>query len=265
MARPDETSSSAVAAALLDPDLPPPQGLKTWRGGPVDRRFAVYRNNVTAGLIDALEQRFPVCLRLVGNEFFRAMAGAYVRNFLPRSPILTEYGEDFSEFVAGFAPACELAYLPDVARLEYAIGRAYHAPDAEPLSFQEIRAISVERFVSATLSLHPSVQLTPSRFPLVSIWRTNMFDTQVSAVETDCAEDAMAIRPHLEVSVHALPPGALGFIHALAAGETIARAAAEAQFAARNFDLGASFQLLISIGAIIAIGLEDGCRQNAEA
>ena len=39
-------------------------------------RFAVYRNNVIVGLREALAKRFPVTLRLVGDEFFRGMARA---------------------------------------------------------------------------------------------------------------------------------------------------------------------------------------------
>jgi hypothetical protein len=257
MAAVAEIDYRAFAASLLDPDMLPPAGLKTWHGGPIARRFAVYRNNVVAGLIDALEQRFPVCLRLVGNEFFHAMAGAYVRRSPPRSPMLAEYGGDFGDFVAAFAPARDLPYLPDVARLEYFIGRAYHAADVEPLSVDEIRAIPFERFGGATLSLHPSVQLAPSRFPIVSIWRTNVFDAQVQVIEMNCAEDALAIRPNLEVRVHALPPGGLAFIRSLAAGITLPRASAEALFATPNFDLCACFQLLVSTGAIIAIGLDN--------
>ena len=47
-------------------------------GGVPSRRFGVYRNNVYASLIDVLAGRFPVVARLVGEEFFRAMARAYV-------------------------------------------------------------------------------------------------------------------------------------------------------------------------------------------
>jgi hypothetical protein len=99
--------------ALLDPDLPPPEGLTEAQGLRPARRFAVYRNNVVVGLIDALSERFPVCLRVVGQDFFRSMARCYVRVSLPRAPRLFEYGEDFAEFVSGFEPARDLRYLQD--------------------------------------------------------------------------------------------------------------------------------------------------------
>ena len=40
--------------------------------------FAVYRNTVMKGCIDALEANFPVVARLVGSEWFRAAAALHV-------------------------------------------------------------------------------------------------------------------------------------------------------------------------------------------
>ncbi|MGJ0533850.1 HvfC/BufC family peptide modification chaperone [Methylocystis sp.] len=94
---------------------------------------------------NALAERFSICLQLVGDEFFRAMTQCYVRERLPRTPMLFEYGDAFATFVSNFEPARELAYLPDVARLEYAVGAAYHAADAAPLPLDFLRALPYER------------------------------------------------------------------------------------------------------------------------
>ena len=56
--------------------------------------------------------------RLVGEEWFRAAAAVFVRGRLPRHPTLLHYGEGFADFLASFAPAAELPYLPGVARLD---------------------------------------------------------------------------------------------------------------------------------------------------
>ncbi len=97
-----DVDQSAFVRALLDPELPPPNGLEASHGFPPERRFAVYRNNVCVGLVDALAERFPICLQLVGDEFFRAMAQCYVRERLPRTPMLFEYGDAFATFVSEF-------------------------------------------------------------------------------------------------------------------------------------------------------------------
>jgi hypothetical protein len=252
-APPLEPLAAAFARALLDPAAPPPAGLKAWHCGETTRRFAVYRNNVIVSLIDALEQRFPVCARLVGEEFFRAMARLFVRRRPPRSPILADYGEDFPLFVEAFEPARDLAYLPDVARLEYAIGRAYHAADAAPMAIEAIKSVPSECLDRVAISLHPSVQLVASRHPIVSIWRTNRNDANPSGVDLTRAEDALVIRPRLDVEALVLPDGGLAFMRALASGGTLGAAAAAGQAAAEEFDLAACFEILLSRGAIVAM------------
>src|SRR6266850_2007205 len=130
MPAPFETS---FAEALLDADRPIPFGINAHNAAVSARRFAVYRNNVVAGLVKALKSRFAVVEKIVGEEFFAAMARVFVMEQPPRSPLLATYGDNFPAFIAGFEPARELPYLVDVARLEAARTRSYHAADATPV------------------------------------------------------------------------------------------------------------------------------------
>ena len=90
------------AASVLDPALPMPDGLVGPDGEPDPKRFAVYRNNVRVSLIEALEDAFPAVHRIVGVDFFRAMARGYVMVQPPRSPIMLDYGAGFPDFIRGF-------------------------------------------------------------------------------------------------------------------------------------------------------------------
>src|SRR5437764_9903127 len=111
-----EATISAFARALGDRAAPPPEALK----GSDPRGFAVYRNNVAVGLIKSLEARYPVVRRLVGDDFFRAAARAFISRNKPQNAVLIGYGADFAAFLRSFPPAAELPYLPDVASLESA-------------------------------------------------------------------------------------------------------------------------------------------------
>jgi Putative DNA-binding domain len=99
---PFETTVRAFAAALGEPSAPPPAMTHGRMGAPDARRFAVYRNNVAVGLIGALEARYPVSRRIVGDDLFRAMARAFMRANKPRSPVMIAYGGEFPEFVAAY-------------------------------------------------------------------------------------------------------------------------------------------------------------------
>jgi hypothetical protein len=72
-------------------------------------------------------------------------------------------------------------------------------------------------------------------------------------VDLGRAEDALVVRPRLEVEIHRLPPGAARFLRALAAGHPLGQAAADAGAAAPGFDLVASFALLIRSEAVVGL------------
>jgi len=95
------TTQTEFRAALLDPASPSPEGVRNPDGMHATKRFDVYRNNVAVSLTDALETAFPVVNKLVGNDFFLAMAGAYLRAHPPKSPVMMFYGDEMPTFLRG--------------------------------------------------------------------------------------------------------------------------------------------------------------------
>jgi hypothetical protein len=254
---PDRGGQAAWAAALLDPALPCPGGLRAWNGSDPAVRLAVHRNNVVVSLIDALADTFPVTQQLVGEAFFRAMAAVFVRAAPPRTRVLAFYGEDLPAFVAGFGPAAALPYLADVARLERARVHAYHAADADAVSDEAV-ALALAHAGQADrlcLVLHPSARVLRSDHAVVSLWAAHQGEGELAAVDIACAEQALVLRQGLEVLVLRLPPGAAGFLLALQQGQALGEAAAAAFAADAGFDLTATLGLCLQHGAITAIHL----------
>lgn len=245
-----------IAAALLDPGLPPPSELVGPGGEPSARRFGVYRNNVVVGLIEALKAAFPAVRRIVGDEFFFGLARAYVAVEPPRSPIILDYGAGLPDFIGGFEPAASLPYLRDVAQIERAWTESYHAPEAEPLAPAALAAIAPELLPDACLVLHPSARVVRSRFPAVTIWRMNVGDGAPAPVDlAQGGEDALIARPNAEVEVRRLPPGGAEFIQALANGRSL-QTATETAAADGQFDLEENLSGLIRASVIVGYELE---------
>lgn len=246
-----------IAAALLDPTLPCPSGLRVWSGSDPTSRFAVYRNNVVSSLIDALADTFPVVHQLVGEEFFRAMAGVFARQMPPQSPILAHYGGAFPGFVQQFAPARSLPYLADVARLEIARVRAYHSADAEPVSAETVRLAlaSGDRMGELVLVLHPSVQTIASTYAVVSLWAAHQGADDIESVDIHAPESAIVVRRGLTVLVLPAPRGAVDFLAGVESGQSLGDAAAAAAEASQAFDLATTLTLLLSQQALIQIDL----------
>lgn len=243
----------AFATAVRSRTVAVPPFIRNAKRGRADRRFAVYRNNVMAGLVAALEARFPVVVRLVGAEFFRAMAHAYVQADPPRSPVLLAYGDTFPAFVGCFAPAAVIPYLADIARLELARGVAYHAADAEPLGRAAFAALAPATLGAIRMRLHPSASIISSRFPIVSIWRAHQDEDIPAPVESQGGESALVARPRLDVEVHRLAPGVDAFLQALAGGMTLAGAVEAGETKTAAFDTAAALALLIASEVVVEL------------
>lgn len=243
------------ASALLDRTGTIPRGLRAESRAAAAKRFAVHRNNVMVSLGSALAARFPVVCRLVGEDFFRDMAREYVLAEPPRSPVLLLYGDTFPDFVEKFAPAAHLEYLADVARLEFARGRAYHAADAVPIDRSTLTGLAAGEVAALRMTLHPSVSIVSSRFPIVRIWEVHQ-EPEVLPVEDWQPEAALIARPALEVEVWKLPPGSNAFVHHLGQGATMGEAAERAAAASTEFDLAESLALMLRANCII--GLQRG-------
>jgi len=240
------------AAALLDPARRMPLGLVGPDGENSARRFAVYRNNVSVALIDALAANFPATRRIVGEEFFRAMARTHALLEPPGSPILLDYGAGFPDFIARFAAAGSLPYLADVARIERAWTEAYHAPEGNPLDPAMLSCIPGDEAAELCFMLHPSVRIVRSQFPALTIWRMNVAEGVPAPVNLDSGgEDALVTRPDAEVEVRSVPAGGAEFIKALAQGHRLVEAAKAGLHKSAQFDLAANLTALLGAGVFV--------------
>ena len=234
---------AAFAAAVLDPDLAVPDGMVDPQGYPAPLRFAVYRNNVASSLTKVLKVGFPVVRALLGDEFFAAMAGIFLRAHPPTSRILMLYGDEFPAFLAGFPPVAHLGYLPDVARLELAMRQSYHAADAVPIVGD---LLTPDRLLTARLTFAPALRLVQSDWPIHAIWAANTHGGPPPVMQ---AQAVLIVRPAFDPEPHVLGPAG-PVMAALLAGQTMAEAL---DLAADSFDLTGFLALLLAAGAITGL------------
>ncbi|MEM7025291.1 MAG: DNA-binding domain-containing protein [Pseudomonadota bacterium] len=261
-------SQAAFARALAEPSDPAPFDVRRPGGITANvaqtKRFDVYRNNVTVTAIDALGDTFPAVRALVGDDFFRATARAYLDQSPPRSPLLFRYGATFGDFLEAFPPAARVPYLGDVARLEFARLQAYHAADVLPIAISTLGEMPPDQVANAVLETHPSVSLIRSAFPVVSLWGASSGLTSSDQVDIGRAEDALTVRPGLNVESRILPAGGGPFLAALLDGKTLGEAAATAAAAVPDFDLSAHLTGLFEAGTFVRAILPT-CRPHRPA
>ena len=237
-------------AALLDPAQPVPGGLSDAARRPAGRRFNVYRNNVAVSLTEAMKDAFPVITRILGKANMEGMAGLYLRAHPPGSPLMMHYGAEFPDFLARTEQLAHLGYLPDVARLELALRRSYHAADADPIDPQAL-ALDPERLLALRVTLAPAAELVRSRWPIHSLW---LYNTRDGAPKPEPgAQDVLILRPEFDPEPHLLPPGGGALVAALQIGRTLGDAYDAATGEDPEFDLGASLTVLLAGGAITSL------------
>lgn len=207
----DPASAAALARVVLGGEIG------------VARRLQVYRNNVFASLRGALEAVYPVVARLVGDDFFRFAAHDYARAVPSASGDIHDFGAEFPEFLGGLPQAQGLPYLSDVARLEWAYHRVFHAADHAPLDPRGLTAVPPERWGDLRLRLHPASRLLASPYPVLRIWEVNQpgFPGEPSVDLGAGASWVLVVRPSETVEVRSLRPGEFALLAALAGDETL--------------------------------------------
>lgn len=246
----------AFARALRAPEIEPSTEMAALVAQPA---FAVYRNTVMKGCIDALQANYPAVLRLVGEEWFRAAAGVYARENLPAEPMLLEYGSDFTDFLAHFGPASDLPYLPGVARLDRCWIEAHIAPDDTALDPAAIASLAPDALAGVVARPHAAARWAWfDDAPVYTIWSRNRNHGNFDGDIPWCAEGALLTRPRDVVVWTSLDAAGNAFLDICAAGGTLAAAAQAALAVQGNADLARLLATLLEAGAF------SGTRVNAK-
>lgn len=256
---------AAVGAALLDDDVAGVARHIAPDGIAPAARLRIYRHHVFASLTAALQAAYPVVCRLVHERFFAYAAHEYIRHQPPAGPCLFAYGASFPDFLAVFPPCAGLPYLPDVARLEWALHAAAHAADVAPVDAARLRHIAASTVPALVLTLHPSLSVLRSPWPVLRIWEANQPEADPGAV-VDLASGGACLevrRRDDRVVVRETTPGGHAFGRALLEGRPLADAAEAALAAEPGLEFAAVVSRLLVDGLVVGAEIPHLCTEQA--
>ncbi len=218
-----------------------------------ESRLGIYRNNTLATLTAALKATFPVVCRLVHERFFDYAAHAFIKDNLPSSPCLVEYGGEFPAFLAGFPPAAGLDYLADVARLEWAINRVLRAPrPGTSISISSLLAAHGDP-AQIRLRVAAACEYVGSPHPIHRIWQFNRSEAAPVDMLLERSGSLLEVRDDDGLQITELPQAVWTFRSEIGAGATLGAATTSVLAIAPDFDLAPALAAFFDAGLVVAI------------
>ena len=255
------------ASAVLSEDARAVAGAIAGEGLTPAARIRVYSNHVFTSLTETLETTYPVVCRLVDRRFFGFAADRYIRSHPPAGPCLFEYGATFPEFLANFPPCAGHPYVPDVARLEWAMNAALHANGATPIDPAVLGTVPPDDVGRLIFRFEPSAAWLRSPWPVDRIWLANQAES-----DPDTSVDLVAGAALLEirrrddtVTLRRLDSAEFAFRSALALGSTLEMAADAALTEDPGFDLTAALRTLLGEALLVDVTLAPDTAREGES
>ncbi len=233
------------AALLAQPDTV--AGAPEWTRQP---GFAVYRNTVRKGCIDALVANYPAVTRLVGEEWMRGLGALYLEAHPPTDARLLYYGEHLPAFLQAFPPAAELPYLPAVARLDRCWTESHAAADVPALPPGALAALAPETLGGTCLVPHPATRWAwCAEHPAYTLWSRSRAQENEGEDIAWQGEGALLTRPAGVVAWQPLSQAGHAFLRACGIGLSLGAAAELALEAEPGADLATLLAGLLQAGA----------------
>ena len=224
------------------------------KGAQGQQRLALYRGNLRATWKATLSNAYPVLRMLVGDEFFGGLSQAYGLAHPSANADLNLFGGHFAEFLADFPHVAAYPYLPDMARLEWALHRAHYGADVAGVSAAAFAALTPGQLEAARLRLHPACTLLASEWATLPLWLAHQAGGE-QAFPTQMARPshALVVRPLWKAQALPLSKAAHAALSVLSEGASFGAALDAAFDIDEAFDVGVSLRQWIDGGVFVEL------------
>lgn len=220
---------------------------------PGARGLKVYQANGHALAQSALQSAYPVVAQLIGDEGFADLARALWHARPPTRGDVACWGDGLAEFLQTSAQLQDEPYLPDVARVEWALHTCAGAPDAQP-DVTTLALLTTHEPEHLQLRLAPGCAVVRSHWPVASIVGAHLegvpsMQEAGAQLRRGEAQDAVVWRVGLRPSARQALAGEADVLQALLDGGSLA----QALNAAPELDFGQWLPLAVQTGLVMAI------------
>ncbi len=228
------------------------------------RGLCAYRANAQALSVSALQATHPVMQQLLGEENFAHLAQDFWQAVPPERGDLAQWGRELAAYLLQVpqlqALLHEFSYLPDVARVEWALHAAATAADAE-LDASSFQRLTSHDPAQLRLALSPGCAVLRSAYPVVSIMQlhdermSDRHEAARAAIARGEPQTALAWRQGLRPMLQRADAATAALIEATLQGQSLS-AALDAAFAQTpDFDFSAWLATSVQSGLLLGAAL----------
>jgi hypothetical protein len=220
---------------------------------PGARGIKVYKANGHALAHSALQSAYPVVAQLLGDESFADLAHALWHAQPPVHGDIAQWGAGLAGFLETSAQLQDEPYLPDVARVEWALHLCAGAPDAE-LDLTTLALLTTHEPEHLHVRLAPGCAVLRSVWPVASILGAHL-EGSPSLQEAGAqlrrgeAQDAVVWRAGLRPRVRLALAGEADALQVLLAADSLAAALD----AAPGLDFSQWLPLVVQTGLVLGV------------
>lgn len=210
--------------------------------------WETYRYSLQATYLDTLADIYPVTRAVLGARVFDRLGLDYLAAQPSTSGDLHDYGEQLADHIADCRRLDGLPYLAELAHLEWATHRAFHAADAQALTVTDLAAGDVR------IGLHPACRLLHCEWPVSRIWQAHQAGEPSDEIDlAGCPTAVLLSRPEHVVWVSPLTGPAAGLTEALLAGCGLEQACSRLRERVPGADLATALYPLLAAGALVDV------------
>lgn len=217
-----------LAALLAHPAQDAIKTIATHAKEPWARGLKAYQANGHALTERALQAAYPVLTQLLGEDSLADLARAFWHAQPPVRGDLARWGGELAGFIQASEQLAAEPYLPDVARLEWALHHSASAADqtGDPASFSLLMQHDPAQL---QLRLAPGCAVLPSAWPVVSIVNAHLdatpsLEAAGQRLRAGVTETALVWRAGFQPRVREAVAGEADWLTALLAGRSLSAA-----------------------------------------
>lgn len=139
--------------SLLYQDSSINEHIQEQNGFDAEQLLQIYRNNFIISVTESLQCTYPNTLQLVGEEFFNAVARAFILAKPPAINNICVYGQQFYQYLSEFEQLQEIPFVAEMARFEQQL------EETKRLALSDIQ-LDVEQLQRVPEHQHHQLQFT---------------------------------------------------------------------------------------------------------